>query len=287
MHNGVLKEKETNNITNTENMKISEVTLDPKERDFYVKALQTLLDEKIPFLVGGAYAYERYTGISRHTKDFDIFVKQEDVQKILDLFASRGYQSELIYPHWLGKVYCDGFFMDIIYNSGNGIARVDDEWFEHAVDDEVLGLDLKLCPPEEMLWSKSLIMERERYDGADVAHIFHCMADRLDWQRLLRRFGQNWRVLFSYIVLFGFIYPGKRTEIPGWVFQELCSRLQQESSQPASPEEAKLCQGTLLSREQYLTDVNSWGLRDGRLEPVSTMTKEDISHWTAAINQDH
>ena len=29
----------------------------------------------MPFLVGGAYAFARYTGIERHTKDFDVFVR--------------------------------------------------------------------------------------------------------------------------------------------------------------------------------------------------------------------
>ena len=34
----------------------------------------------MPFLVGGAYAFERYTGIARHTKDFDLFIHPRDVR---------------------------------------------------------------------------------------------------------------------------------------------------------------------------------------------------------------
>ena len=60
-------------------------------------------------------------------------------------------------------------------------------------------------------------MERERYDGADVAHLLRAHGDRLDWPRLLRRFGPHWRVLLSHLVLFGFIYPGERALVPAWV----------------------------------------------------------------------
>ena len=41
-----------------------------------------------PFLVGGAYAFARYTGIERHTKDFDVFVRPRDFDRALDAFAA-------------------------------------------------------------------------------------------------------------------------------------------------------------------------------------------------------
>src|SRR5262249_43850079 len=49
-------------------------------RDFYLRAMRLLDEASIEFLVGGAYAFERYTGIARHTKDFDIFVHPRDVE---------------------------------------------------------------------------------------------------------------------------------------------------------------------------------------------------------------
>ena len=52
--------------------------LDQESRDFYRHALGLLDEEKLPYLVGGAYAFGRYTGIERHTKDFDIFIRRAD-----------------------------------------------------------------------------------------------------------------------------------------------------------------------------------------------------------------
>src|SRR5437899_2577696 len=85
------------------------------------------------------------------------------------------------------------------------------------VADEVLGVPVRLCPAEEIIWSKAFIMERERYDGNDVAHLLRARGCALDWDRLLRRFDGHWRVLLSHIVLFGFIYPAERAAIPARV----------------------------------------------------------------------
>ena len=100
----------------------------------------------------------------------------------------------------------------MIYCSGNGVAEVDDEWFSFAADGEILGVPVRLCPAEEMIWSKAYVQERERFDGADIAHLIRCRGKSMDWDRLLRRFGDHWRVLFSHLVLFGFIYPGDRRD---------------------------------------------------------------------------
>jgi hypothetical protein len=259
-----------------------QAALDPSTREYYCQAIRTLRASDVPFLVGGAYAFERYTGIARHTKDFDIFVRPADLNRALQVFRAAGYHTELTYPHWLGKAFCSGDFIDVIFGSGNGIAPVDDEWFAHAVDAEVLGIPLQLSPAEEMIWSKSFIQERERYDGADVAHVLRAQAEHLDWERLLRRFGDRWRVLLSHLTLFGFIYPAERAKIPAHVMERLIDRLQHDLRTP--PPAEPVCQGTVLSREQYLVDVERWGYADARLQPRGNMTPQDIDHWTAAID---
>ena len=45
-----------------------------------------------------------------------------------------------------------------------------------------------------------------------------------------------------------------------------------------------VCRGTLLSREQYLHDVEREGYADGRLRPHGTMSVEEIATWTDAID---
>jgi hypothetical protein len=123
-------------------------------------------------------------------------------------------------------------------------------------------------------------MERERFDGADIAHILQSWADKLDWPHLVRRFGPDWRGLVSHWVVFGYIYPGKRDKIPTAIMDDLIARLQSEK--PAS-EANRICNGTLLSRKQYLLDVQERGFRDARLQRRVNMNARDIAHWTRAI----
>lgn len=257
--------------------------LDPNAREFYRRALHILNRAGIPFLVGGAYAFARYTGIERHTKDFDLFVVRENARAALDAFAADGLTVELTFPHWLGKAFEGDHFIDLIFASGNGVAAVDATWFAHGPRDDVFDIPVQLVPAEEMIWQKCFIMERERYDGADVAHLFRWQAETLDWERLLRRFGELWRVLLSHLVLFGFIYPQERSRIPLAAMRELMRRLEEELRSPARDDPR--CRGTLISRAQYLIDVNGWGYTDARLEPDGNMTAEEIAHWTAAIDR--
>ena len=48
--------------------------------------------------------------------------------------------------------------------------------------------------------------------------------------------------------------------------------------------DSKVCQGTLLSRAQYLVDIDEWGYEDARLKPRGAMTEEQLRLWTAAID---
>jgi hypothetical protein len=148
-----------------------------------------------------------------------------------------------------------------------------------------LGIDTDFCPVEEMIWSKAFIMERERFDGADIAHLIHAKGKTLDWSRLLTRFGPHWEVLLSHLVLFDFIYPSKRDEVPDWVIQDLVQKLLTMWKTPPGAGGRPVFQGSLLSREQYLFDMVSWGYPDARLVPQGTMTDDQISAWTEAISQ--
>ncbi len=260
------------------------VDVSDKAHEVYRRAAQTLLDAQLPFLVGGAFALAHYTPVARDTKDFDIFIRPGQLPDVLAALEANGFCTEVTFPHWLGKAYDGDIFIDIIFSSGNGVALVDDEWFEHALPATVLGLPLLICPAEEMIWSKAFVLERERFDGADVSHLVRDCGPRLDWERLVRRFGRFWRVLYAHLVLFGFAFPGHRDSIPGWVMEILGRKLQEENGGGVPADEASLCQGTLLSREQYLNDVERLGYSDVRLlHPDVNMSQQDVVKWTGAI----
>ncbi len=263
-------------------------TFDNPGRDtnaFYRRTLHVLSDARVPFLVGGSHALLNYTGIVRETKDFDLFVRKSDLEAALDALLQAGYHTEITFPHWLAKARHGDDVVDLVFSSGNGVCAVDDAWFDFATEADVLGMPVKIAPVEELLWQKAFVMERERYDGADVAHILRTCAESLDWDRLMQRFDAHWQLLLSYLILFTFIYPSERHRVPERVMTALVGRLQQDLANP--PNDDRVCRGTLTSRSQYLLDIGRYGYDDARLSPRGNMSAEDAVYWTWAIENIH
>jgi hypothetical protein len=236
--------------------------IDPIEQQVHGRGLTLLQDAGIHPMVGGAYAMRTHAGLWRDTKDLDLFLRKQRVHEALQLLAGAGYRTEMTDPLWLAKAFDGPYFIDLIFSSGNGIAVVDEEWEKRAVPAEVLGREALIVPAEEMIWQKAYIQERERFDGADIHHLIRCRGEQLDWEHVLRRFGDHWPILLGHLVSFRFSFPSDKEQVPAWVMRELMSRLEREEGEPASS--ARICRGTLLSRQQYLSEVNDLGYRDAR-----------------------
>ena len=71
-----------------------------------------------------------YTGITRPTKDLDIFCKAGDYTRVLSHFKILGYAVEIEDERWLGKVFKGQYFFDVIFASSNGTMPIGDHWFE-------------------------------------------------------------------------------------------------------------------------------------------------------------
>lgn len=254
--------------------------LSAKTRQFYLDSTRILDEAAVEYLVGGAYSLAHHAGVVRHTKDFDIFVRRRDLSRALGAFERSGYRTELVFPHWLAKAFKPRSedFVDIIFSSGNGLCEVDDTWFNHAVDGFALDQPARLVPAEEIIWTKAFIQERERFDGADIAHLLLARGPELDWPRLTGHFRGHEQVLLSHLIMYTYIYPSERGQVPWAVVEELMQRVRD-----AQPPAGKVCRGTSISRQQYLPDLRERGFEDSRLPPFGPMKPEDVAHWTAAI----
>ena len=251
---------------------------------FYSDVLRILNQAHLPVLLGGGYALEFYTRRGRELKDLDLFIARRDLEKVFAVLNQNGFRTSLDFPHWLGKVCHADQFIDIIFSSGNGLCAVDPLWFKYSHAGTVFGLPVRFCPPEEMIWSKSFVMERERYDGADIAHLLLAWGKRLNWPRLLFRFGDHWRVLYSHLILFDYIYPSQGRCVPHEIRRELLTRLKDEINSPMDA--GKYCRGPLLSRSQYEIDTVKLGYRDARIAPEGQLSTKEAEKWTAAANRE-
>jgi hypothetical protein len=232
----------------------------PQAETFYAEALQHLTAAGLSFLLAGTYAVWAYTGISRPTKDLDIFCKPGQVPRILNLFRTLGYSIRIEDERWLAKVGRGELYFDIIFAAASGTMPVGDEWFAYSREIELFGMKARIVGPTELVWSKAFIQVRHRYDGADIAHVILKQHDDIDWQRLLSHMEQYWEVLLMHLLNFRFVYPSERDCVPRWLMDELIERLKQQLELP--PPERKLCRGRMFSRPDYEIDVTRWDFAD-------------------------
>ena len=254
--------------------------LDAPTREFYLLALDVLDASGVPYCVAGAYALAAHAGIIRHTKDLDVFLRREDLPRATAALADADLRIEHTHPHWLAKAFAPpptDAFLDLIFRAASGIWEVDTEWVSHARPGLVIGRSAPLMPPEELIWSKAMVMERHRFDGADIAHVLHARGRELNWDRLLRRAAGHDGVLLGHLAFYRYIYPCDADNVPIEVMEELLRRVKDHTA----PRE-QVCRGTLVSWEQYLPDINDRGLIDGRLKPWGKLTPDEVARWTAA-----
>lgn len=232
---------------------------------FYAELIDLFLIKDAPFMVGGTYAFACYTGIHRPTKDVDFFCTADDYPKLLQICSNAGYSTELLDKHWIAKVHKSSSTADIIFAERNGLYKVDSSWLQRAGSGEVLERKVKLMPVEDMLRSKAYIQSRNRFDGADVVHLILRHGKTMDWHYLYATMEQDWELLLSYLLLFNFVYPSDRQNIPSWLFETLVKKAQEEYT--ITPPSDRITRGLLLS-SQYNVAVEKWGYKESESPPA-------------------
>lgn len=90
------------------------------------RSVAALQNASVPFLIGGAYVVEVYAGVSRQTKDFDLYLRPQHVDPAIQALKRVGYKTKKTFPHWLAKAKRGHDRVDLIFRAGNGLCEVDD-----------------------------------------------------------------------------------------------------------------------------------------------------------------
>lgn len=231
------------------------------ERQAYQRALRALNEAGIRYVISGLYALYEYTGIYRKTKDLDVFVEPGVVVAAARVLKAAGFRTHLEQSHWIGKAMWGDKQVDLIFGMGNGMAFIDRLWYERSRPGILAATQVRVAPPEDLIWHRLFVSERHRSDMADVLHLFMRRGSELDWGHLLQRVANDWRLLLAQIHLFDFVYPGHRSHVPQWVRKELYNKASEDIDVVGDP---KSCFGTLISRFSFSIDVNEWGFHDPR-----------------------
>ena len=231
--------------------------LPKKQAALFRDVLGILNASKIPFAVSGAIALQQHTGICRDTKDLDVFLAAENAQVALACLAKNGFRCEVRDPVWLAKAHRDNYFVDLITGMSNAVITVEDSWMKHSHPGTVLGIPVRLLAPEELLVSKLFVTKRDRFDGADIAHIIYVTQGKLDWNRIFKYVGDHWEILLWSLLLFRYVYPGNSDYVPATIWQDLIARLSKATSRPDPRQEFR---GSLIDDCMFAIDVDEWGL---------------------------
>jgi predicted nucleotidyltransferase len=241
-------------------VKIMAIKAETPAHDFYAEVLKILKDSKFTFMVAGGFAVNSYTQLRRPTKDIDIFVKAGDYPKILNKFTSLGYKTQVQDERWIAKIFKGKFYVDLIFGSSNLVAPVTDDWFKDSKTAKFFNYEVRIPSVTDLIVSKVFIQNRDRYDGADVAHLILLKNNEINWERLLCSLEQYWEVLLIHLLNFRFVYPSEREKIPSWLLRELLSRLHHQFELPTP--RMKVCRGRMFSVADYTIDVTGLGFAD-------------------------
>jgi hypothetical protein len=239
-----------------------------EEREIYKRALEALNAAGLPYVVAGAYAIYEHTGIYRKTKDLDLFFEPSSVVAAARALRAVGFVTRLEDDHWLAKATAGDYFIDLIYGMGNGLALIDEGWIQHSHPSILAACPVRIAPPEELIWHRLFISERHRHDMSDIVHVILCHGETLDWKRLVNRVGEHWPLLLSQILMFSYVYPGYRTNIPSWVPEHLLERAREQIGR--TEDDPNFTRGPLISRFSFTIDTHEWGFDSPRAELVRT-----------------
>jgi hypothetical protein len=200
------------------------VPLPPEAASLYREVLQAMNGYGLPYAVAGAFALQKYTGIWRLTKDLDLFMKLEDIPAALEHLREHHFRCETLDPVWLSKAHRGEYYVDLISGMSNAVIMVDDTWMTRALPTVIAGVRSRIISAEDLLASKLFVIRRERFDGADIAHIIYRMQGKLEWGRILELAGEHWEVVLWALVLFRYVYPAGTHYVPSWLWEELLER---------------------------------------------------------------
>jgi hypothetical protein len=232
----------------------------PLRQEAMFRETLTVLNRcRVPYAVSGAFALQVHTGIWRSTKDIDLFLAPEDMPAAMCCLQERGFVCKAKDPVWLHKAHRNGFFVDLITGMSNAVITVDPSWIKNARPALVLDVRVRVLAAEELLVSKLFVVRRERFDGADIAHIVYASQGNLDWDRIFALVREHWEILLFALVLYRYVYPAYSHYVPSWVWQRLLVCF---SGELARRNPSAAFRGSLVDDKMFAIDVKEWGMED-------------------------
>jgi hypothetical protein len=215
-----------------------------REWSQYRAAIEAVRRAGIPFMLGGGFALAAYTGRWRDTKDIDFYIRPGDRDAAVaalsgagfgDYFATRPYDR-----NWIFRSVSSDVIVDLIWSMANQRAQVDDSWFEFAGQLSIRNEPLLILPPEEFIWCKLYIFQRDHCDWTDIFNVLYTDGEIVNWARLIARLQEHTPLLAAMLMVYGWLCPQRALRLPRSLFQELQIPLPVEAGVRSERERVRL-----------------------------------------------
>jgi hypothetical protein len=148
------------------------------------KAVAALREAEVPFLLAGSLAvWARGGPETRH--DLDFVVKEEDVERAVDVLADAGMRPEKPPEEWLWKAWDGEVLIDLIFRP-RGL-QVTDEVIARGELLHVLGITIPVMSIEDVLATKLLALHEHQLDFTGLVRIARAVREQIDWRYLRER----------------------------------------------------------------------------------------------------
>jgi hypothetical protein len=148
------------------------------------KAVAALREAEVPFLLAGSLAvWARGGPETRH--DLDFVVKEEDVERAVEVLAEAGMRPEKPPEEWLWKAWDRDVLIDLIF-APRGL-EVTDEVIQRGELLHVLGITIPVMSIEDVLATKLLALHEHELDFTGLIRIARAVREQIDWRYLRER----------------------------------------------------------------------------------------------------
>ena len=149
------------------------------------RAAGVLKEAGVPFLLAGGLASWARGG-PQTDHDVDLFVRPEDADAALEALERAGLKAEKPPERWLYKAYDeDGTLIDLIFRPAGG--PVTDEYFDHAEEVEVMGVDMPVASLADVMATKLLALSEQEPDFTSVLEISRMLREQINWDYVRER----------------------------------------------------------------------------------------------------
>jgi hypothetical protein len=197
----------------------------PEHWRTYSCVLEQVIREKVPFVLGGGLSIGVYTDKPRYTKDLDLYILPEHRDRVVDVTTHCGmrdyYDTKPYHRNWIYRAHTDDVIVDSIWAMANGRAEVDRKWLERGPVIQMFDREFRVIPPEELIWSKLYVMQRDRCDWPDILNLICATGPSLDWNHLIHRVGEDLPLVKALMSIFAWISPDRASELPVWIWRKL------------------------------------------------------------------